>query len=168
MEKVVDWNCRAGGSFIVVLMLFQFDPQICMVCKSLCVPRLLWGTHIWPWKSPRVIWHQESQIHHGTALLSHMAQDHLDLTSKLPSSAEAFPRFPTIQTEQIHKSAPCLISYFLFISYFLLLLLVPRWSSWRQSPSLLHPPQAHNSIGCCCKGFIICMRLLQIFSFSQG
>lgn len=102
--------------------------------------------------------HRGSQIHHGTALLGHMAQAHLDLASKLPSSAEAFPRFPMPPTDQIDK----------FSTPSLFLILLPGWSSQRQSPSLLYPPQAHNSIGYCRKGFTICTRLLQIFSFFTG
>lgn len=47
--------------------------------------------------------HQGSQVHHGTALLGHMAQAHLDLASKLSCSAEAFPRFLMLLTEQIDK-----------------------------------------------------------------
>lgn len=102
--------------------------------------------------------HWGSQIHQDVALLSHTTQGHLDLASKSPSSAEAFPRFPMSPAEQINK--------FSTLPSFLILL--RRWSSQRQSPSLLYPPQAHNSVSYCCKGFTICMRLLQIFSFSQG
>lgn len=79
--------------------------------------------------------HWGSQIHQDMALLSHTTQGHLDLASKSPSSAEAFPRFPTSPTEQINK--------FSTLPSFLILL--PRCSQ-RQSPSLLYPPQAHNSV----------------------
>ena len=56
--------------------------------------------------------HQGSQIHYGAAFLSHMAQAHLGLASKLPSSAEAFQDFLCHKQSRLINSIPHL--HFLF------------------------------------------------------
>ena len=77
-------------------MSFFMDKTELDLTSTLVSTNLLLRTH-------SIYERQGSQIHHDTALLGHMSQAHLDLASKLPSSAEAFPRFPMSPTEQIDK-----------------------------------------------------------------
>jgi len=194
MGEVADWNCTAGAIFTVVLMLslnlvlkftqsisrcvFQVIFKVHVFVQgnqmqrsqcSFCVPHIFVYTQDWagpgfhpgfhqppasnsqhPWapRKPNSLWCSLPESYGTSPSWSCI---------KITFLCRGFPRFPMSQTEQTDK----------FNTPPSFLILLPG-SSQRQSPSLLYPPQAHNSIGYCCKGFTICMRLLQISSVSQG